>query len=149
MVRARALRRREADRFLLAAQRLGALHVVRLVGRPAEILLAVPFEPDFDDRIHFSLRAPIDRYFSSRRLSSLSILILRSWRRWRRRDSPSACAAASGSACAPPGGSGTISSITPRSRRSSAVSLSASAARSRWLASFQRMAAHPSGEITE
>ena len=43
----------------------------------------------------------------------------------------------------------TISSISLSRSRSCAVILSASAARSRWLASFQRMAAQPSGEITE
>src|ERR1051325_6385426 len=91
----------------------------------------------------------MERYFSSRRLRSLSVLSLRSWPRWRCRASPSAAAAASGSEWAPPGGSGTISSITPRFRRSCAVIFRASAARSRWLASFHRIAAHPSGGITE
>src|SRR5512143_2952583 len=116
---------------------------------PVEVLLPVALEPHLDDRAHFSLRAPIERYFSSRRFRSLSILTRRSSRTWRRSDSPSACAVASGSAWAPPGGSGRISSITPSRRRSWAVSLSASAARSRWLASFHRMAAQPSGVITE
>src|SRR6266550_1690151 len=91
----------------------------------------------------------MERYFSSRRLRSFSILTLRRWRTWRRSVSPRAADAASGSACAPPGGSAMISSMTPSSSRSSAVILSASAARSRWLASFHRMAAQPSGEMTE
>src|SRR5439155_1634007 len=52
---------------------------------------------------HFSVSAPMERYFSSRRLRSLSILILRSWRTWRCSVSPSASAAASGSAWAAPG----------------------------------------------
>jgi hypothetical protein len=55
-------------------------------------------------------------------------------------------------ACAPPGGSGMISSITRISNRSGAVMRSAVAARSRiagLLPSFQRIAAHPSIVITE
>jgi len=60
-------------------------------------------------------------------------------------------AASSWFRCAPPSGSEMISSITPRRRFSSAVRQSASAAA--WLlaglASFQRMAEHPSGLMTE
>jgi hypothetical protein len=42
-----------------------------------------------------------------------------------------------------------MSSITWSRSRSRAVSLSASAARSFWDASFHRIAAQPSGEMTE
>ena len=50
---------------------------------------------------------------------------------------------------APHGGSGTIPSITPSLRRSGAVMRRTSAASLARLASSQRIAAHPSGEITE
>src|SRR5207245_784979 len=50
---------------------------------------------------------------------------------------------------APPIGSGTIASMTPRRRRSGAVIRIAAAASGAFAASPQRIAAHPSGEITE
>ena len=57
--------------------------------------------------------------------------------------------AASRSRCAPPLGSRMIRSITPSFCRSCAVSRSASAASRIFSASFQRIDAQPSGEITE
>src|SRR5204863_281166 len=57
-------------------------------------------------------------------------------------------AAASGAVWAPPGGSGTTASITPRSRQWPASSRKAAAAFFASPASRQRIAAHPSGEIT-
>ena len=56
---------------------------------------------------------------------------------------------ASGSLWAPPGGSGTISSMMPKPSRSGAVIFMAVAASSARPASRQRMEAQPSGEITE
>ena len=50
---------------------------------------------------------------------------------------------------APPRGSGTTRSMTPRASRSWAVSRSASAASFIFSASFHRIEAQPSGEITE
>ena len=50
---------------------------------------------------------------------------------------------------APPFGSGTMRSMTPSASRSWAVRRSASAASFIFSASFQRIEAQPSGEITE
>src|SRR5688572_21513311 len=62
---------------------------------------------------------------------------------------PSSRAASSGLVCAPPSGSGTIPSITPSSRQWAASGLNAAAALRFSPASRQRIAAQPSGEITE
>ncbi len=53
------------------------------------------------------------------------------------------------SACAPPGGSATIASTTPSSRQCAASGLNAAAALRASPASRHRIAAHPSGEMTE
>ena len=55
----------------------------------------------------------------------------------------------SGSLCAPPKGSGMISSIIFNFKRSFAVSYIASAACKDFVGSRQSIEAHPSGEITE
>ena len=55
----------------------------------------------------------------------------------------------SGSLCAPPKGSGIISSIIFNFNKSLAVSFIASAACKDLLGSLQRIDAHPSGDITE
>src|SRR3954468_20231604 len=118
--------------------------------RPDVVPFAGTLEPDFNGLSHYaSVNAPIAANFSARRRTSLSGLSFRSSVRCRIRASRRASPAASGSTCPPPTGSLITSSITLSRNRSSAVILSASAARSRWLASFQRIAAHPSGEITE
>ena len=62
---------------------------------------------------------------------------------------PVASNVAPGSWWAPPTGSGTISSITPCSMRSGAVSLSARAASSLWSQLRHRIDEHDSGEMTE
>ena len=69
--------------------------------------------------------------------------------RWRTRARPTASIVATGSECAPPGGSGITSSTTPRALQSAAVTRIASAASRAFAWSFQRIAAHPSGEMTE
>ena len=51
--------------------------------------------------------------------------------------------------CAPPSGSGMISSTMPKLRKSSAVNFNRAAASSALLASDQRIAAQPSGDATE
>jgi len=63
--------------------------------------------------------------------------------------SPTLAAAASGLLCAPPRGSSITFSITPKSNSCDAVGRSASAACGAKPASRQRIAAQPSGEITE
>ena len=63
--------------------------------------------------------------------------------------SPTALIASSGARCAPPSGSGMISSMIPSYFRSCAVSFSATAASRIFSASFHRIEAQPSGEITE
>src|SRR6185437_4070330 len=102
-------------------------------------------------RVH-SAHCPILRYFCLRRLTNRSGRSLRSSSRLVLSTSASERAAASWLACAPPSGSGTISSITRISSRSGDVMRSAFAARSRIsgdLPSFQRIAAHPSTVMTE
>src|SRR5882724_9796725 len=122
----------------------------RRVVRPGEVPLAGALETDLDCLWHqASLNTPIAAYFSARRLTSFSGRIFRSSVTWRISASRSRSPAASGSTWAPPTGSGTTSSMSLSRSRSSAVSLRAAAARSRWLESFQRIAAHPSGEMTE
>src|SRR5439155_14087674 len=121
-----------------------------LIVGPEEIVFPIALEADFDGGGHHaSVKTPIPAYFSARRRISFSGRTLRSSPRWRSSASRSASPAASGSWWATPRGLGMISSMILNCSRSAAVSLSASAARSRWLASFQRIAAQPSGEITE
>ena len=63
--------------------------------------------------------------------------------------SPTRRIASSRSRCAPPRGSGITRSMTPSAKRSPAVRRSASAASRIFSASFHRIEAQPSGEITE
>ena len=56
--------------------------------------------------------------------------------------------ASTGTRWAPPNGSGTIRSITPKSFKSPAVTRNPAAATAAYSAVRQRMEAHPSGEIT-
>ena len=64
-------------------------------------------------------------------------------------DSVSSTAAASWSVCAPPAGSATMASMTPSSRQWRASGLNAAAAFFASPASRQRIAAQPSGEMTD
>src|SRR5712692_1707795 len=73
-------------------------------------------------------RTPMRRYFLVRRYSNSSVGSSSSALRWSSSAFFTASHIAAGSRCAPPGGSGMISSITPKRSRSSAVILSASAA---------------------
>src|SRR3954462_9778757 len=98
---------------------------------PHEVGLSGALEPDLDRLTHqSSVNAPIAAYFSALRRTSFSGRILRSSVRCRMSASRKASPAPSGSTCAPPTGSLIISSITFKRSRSSAVILSASAARS-------------------
>src|SRR5690606_15207356 len=88
------------DHRVQQAERLGIGEV--------EQALAVPLEPHLDRlRHHASAKAPIAAYFSARRRTSRSGRTLRRSATWRMRASRSASPVASGSAWAPPGGSGT------------------------------------------
>src|SRR5581483_6097361 len=92
---------------------------------------------------------PILRNLSKRSSGSRAGLIFCVSRRPRSRYGARRSAAAFGSPCAPPAGSGTISSMTPSFFRSCAVIFIAAAASGAAAEFFHRIAAHPSGEITE
>src|SRR5690606_40539248 len=93
-------------------------------GVPGEIALAGSLEADLDGLgggDHASVYAPISAYFSARRRTSFSGRIFLSSPRCRMSDSRTASPVWSGSWCAPPAGSGMISSMSLRRSRSSAV----------------------------
>src|SRR5664280_2661646 len=104
---------------------------------------------DEEPGLHRSTNCPMARNFAKRRRGSSSRLTRRSSTSALRTAPPTVLIARLGSMWAPPSGSGMIASITPSSRRFWAVRRRALAARCTWVWSFHRIAAHPSGEMTE